>query len=271
MLRSAAHIHFREGERGPEEASLRFEEGMAVLERYSIQEAVVTFHLRHPTDLRPASPQVLLQYVAQYDGPVKLTVMPEANLIFSSQGEDGATVTHDIETWKDVRVSPPNLCSLIKGWILSAHYTKALGWSKEEDSEDAPEQTNNFAARVYAKIMAQDWQGWIGHPFRWCSGKDKIEPLKQTLALALERSHLLEIPAAGFDQGKSVSRVMLQPDVIAQFAPQSILNDRPAIAISLDAHHLPELEERIESSFRLAEWLVSEGVQPNQIWGWHAS
>jgi hypothetical protein len=34
---------------------------------------------RHPRDLRPATPALLLEKIAQYRGPVKLTLMPEAN------------------------------------------------------------------------------------------------------------------------------------------------------------------------------------------------
>ena len=117
--------------------------------------------------------------------------------------------------------------------------------------------------------MAEDWNGWIGHPFRWCSGKEKRGPLERTLAAAVKHAHVLEIPVADFRPGMPLG-VMSQPDIIAQFAPHSIASGRPLVGISADAHHLRQLNERIEASFRVAEWLVSEGVQPEQIWGWRA-
>ena len=43
---------------------------------------------------------------------------------------------------------------------------------------------------------------------------------------------------------------------------------KPLVALSTDAHHKEQLKERIETTFWVAEWLVSEGVRPEQIWGW---
>ena len=272
MLKSIAHIHFLEGERGPEEASLKFEDGISLLERYSIEEAVVTFHLRHPSDLRLASPQELMKKIVEYDGPVKITLMPEANLVLSSNASGGSPiVTHDIDAGKDLEVVAEGISSLIAGWIVSAHYTKELGWPKKTDEDDALEQTYDCAADLYVQIMAEDWHGWIGHPFRWCTGKEMREPLIRTLAAAAKNAHLLEIPVVEFSPGKSSSGINLQSDAIAQFASQSIASGCPLVAISCDAHHLRELSERIEASFRLAEWLVFEGVHPEQIWGWRSS
>jgi hypothetical protein len=57
---------------------------------------------------------------------------------------------------------------------------------------------------------------------------------------------------------------MLQPALIAQF------DGRPLVAIATDAHHKDQLKEGIEITFRLAEWLVSEGVRPEQVWGWRS-
>jgi hypothetical protein len=42
------------------------------------------------------------------------------------------------------------------------------------------------------------------------------------------------------------------------------------VAIATDAHHEDQLKERIEATFHLAEWLVSEGVRPERIWGWRS-
>jgi hypothetical protein len=57
---------------------------------------------------------------------------------------------------------------------------------------------------------------------------------------------------------------MLQPAIIAEFGGQ------PLVAISTDAHNKDQMKERIEATFHLAEWLVSEGVRPEQIWGWRS-
>jgi hypothetical protein len=265
MVRSIAHVHFREGERGPEEATLDFDDGLAILEEQSIEEVVVTFHLRHPRDLRPATPAPLLEKIAKYRGPVRLTLMPEANLVFSPSGpEDYPAVSHDIETWKDLSVPHDQLSPLLAGWILSAHFTKALGWTKKKDGERAHEQTYACAAQFYEKIMRQHWRGWIGHPFRWCGGADPQMSLKRTLAAAVETGHIVEIPVQGFGHGNPRSAPMLQPAIIAEF------RGKPLVAISTDAHHKDQLKERIEATFRLAEWLVSEGVRPEQIWGWRS-
>jgi hypothetical protein len=265
MVRSIAHVHFREGERGPEEATLEFDDGLAILEEHAIEEAVVTFHLRHPTDLRLATPAPLLEKITQYRGPVKLTLMPEANLVFSPSGsEDDPAVSHDIETWKDLGVLADRLSPLVAGWIVSAHFTKALGWTKKKDGECAREQTYACAAQLYEKIMRQRWLGWIGHPFRWCGGADPEQPLKRTLKAAVETGHIVEIPAQGFLRGSRRPSPMLQPAILAEFG------GKPLVAISTDAHHKDQLKEGIEATFQLAAWLVSEGVRPEQIWGWRS-
>jgi hypothetical protein len=265
MVRSVAHVHFREGERGPEEATLGFDDGLAILEEHAIEEAVVTFHLRHPTDLRPASPGPLLEKITQYRGPVKLTLMPEANLVFSPSGsKDDPAVSHDIETWKDLDVPQDRLSPLVAGWIVSAHFTKALGWTKKKDGDSAREQTYACAAQLYEKIMRQHWPGWIGHPFRWCGGADPRHSLRRTLRAAVETGHIVELPVQGFLRGHSRSAPMLQPAIIAEFGGQ------PLVAISTDAHNKDQMKERIEATFHLAEWLVSEGVRPEQIWGWRS-
>src|ERR1035438_2670555 len=265
MVRSIAHVHFREGERGPEESSLGFDEGLAILEEHSIEEAVVTFHLRHPRDLRPATPALLLEKIAQYRGPVKLTLMPEANLVLSPAGsEDDPAVSHDIETWRDLDVPQDRLSPLVAGWILSAHFTKALGSTKNKDKECSREQTYAYAARLYEKIMRQPWRGWIGHPFRWCSGADPQQSLKRLLGAAVETGHIVEIPVQGFLRGNPRSAPMLQPEIIAEFP------GKPLVAIATDAHHEDQLKERIEATFHLAEWLVSEDVRPERIWGWRS-
>lgn len=262
MLKGIAHVHFREGERGPEEATLGFDEGLRILEHHGMEEAVVTFHLRHPSDLRPATPAALLDRITQYRGPVRLTLMPEANVVFSPSGpKDDPAVWHDIDTWRDLDVPQDRLSPLLAGWIVSAHFTRALGWSKRHDGDHAPEQTYTCAAQVYEKVMQQPWQGWIGHPFRWCGGKEAGPALRRTLAAAVATGHLLEIPVQDFHRGKP-SGPMLQPAVIAEF------DAKPLVVISTDAHHKEQLKSRIEAAFRLAEWLMREGVRPEQIWGW---
>lgn len=264
MLKGIAHIHFREGERGPEEATLGFDDGLAILEEHSIEEAVVTFHLRHPSDLRPATPAALLERIAQHHGPVKLTLMPEANLVFSRSGPKGdPAVRHDIDTWRDLGVAQGRLAPLLAGWIVSAHFTKALGWSKDRDGERAPEQTYACVAQLYEEVMRRPWEGWIGHPFRWCRGGDAKQALRRTLAAAVAGGHVIEIPVQDFQRSRP-SGPMLQPEVIAEF------DAKPLVAISADAHHPDELKQRIAAAFRLAEWLIAEGVRPEQLWGWRA-
>ncbi len=263
MVRGIAHVHFREGERGPEEATLDFDEGLAILEEHAIEELVVTFHLRHPADLRPATPAPLLEKITQYRGPVKLALMPEANLVFSASGSNGrAAVSHDIDTWRHLDIPQERLSPLLAGWIVSAHFTKALGWTKEKDTDRSREQTYACAAHLYEKIMRQDWRGWIGHPFRWCSGGDPRKALKRTLAAAVETGRIVEIPLHHLHRGERPSGPMLRPAIIAEFG------GTPLVALSTDAHHKDQLKEGIETTFWVAEWLVSEGVRPEQIWGW---
>jgi hypothetical protein len=260
MIKGIAHVHFREGERGPEEATLDFDQGIALLEEHSVQEVAVTFHLRHPRDLRLATPALLLERIAQYSGPVKLTLMPEANLVVSRGSGGDRSVSHDIGTWDGLDIAHDRLSTLLGGWIVSAHYTKALGWTNQTDDETAPEQTYTDAARSYETIMRQDWQGWIGHPFRWCSGLDPQEPLKQVLTTAIETGHVIEIPVESFDRANPPSTPMLQPAIIAGFG------GKPLIAISTDAHHLDQLKQRLDGTYALTEWLLSEGVRPEQLW-----
>lgn len=257
MLRGVAHVHFREGERGPQEATLGFDEGLAILERHSVEEAVVTFHVRHPSDLRPATPGRLLERIEEYRGPVKIVLMPEANVVFSAAGPP-----NDPAVWHDIGAGD-EVAGRVAGWIVSIHFTQALGWTKNSDEEHAPEQTFACAARVYEKVMRQDWRGWIGHPFRWCGGGDAKAALRRTLRAAVETGRIVEIPVQDYRRG-TPSGPMLQPSVIAEFPA------RPLVAISTDAHHADQLNQRLEASSRLAEWLLSEGVRPEQLWGWRS-
>jgi hypothetical protein len=276
MLKGIAHVHFREGERGPQEATLDFEVAMRLLEKQEIEEIVATFHLRHPTDPRPATPQHLLDLIREYNEPINIHLMPEANLVFeSNSATSGSRISTDIETWHDLNVQPTEFTSLLAGWIVSAHFTAKLGWSKSRDSEDAYEQTYEFMLPIYHQVMQQNWPGWLGHPFQWCAGYEIDKAIEGLLATAVETKRVIEIPIKPIRryakltvQEVRTSVPLFRPDIIAKFATYSIQTGKPLVAISLDAHHLADLEFGIENAAQVAEWLIAEGVHPTQVWAW---
>jgi hypothetical protein len=276
MLKGAAHIHFKEGERGPEEATLGFREAIRCLENSQIEEVVATFHLRHPTDLRLARPNILIELVTDYNGPIKLSLMPEANMVFhQTLFRSRKRVFHDIDIWKNLDIQQDLFTKLLSGWIVSAHFTTKLGWTKTKDADLAPEQTYQYMLPLYKEIIYQDWHGWIGHPFKWCIGNDSDRVFQSFLSAAHDTGRIVEIP---INQVRRYSKLSMQivresilqfrPEIIAKFGVRSTKTNTPLVAITLDAHNLSDLESGLEKTFYIAEYLIQEGVQPSQIWGW---
>jgi len=276
MLAGVVHLHFQEGERMPGEATLGFEKAMWLLEAHGIRQIVATFHLRHPSDLRLARPQLLLRLIEEYDGPIRISLMPEANLVLrGSSLPVTKRISHDIATWKRMSVRRSRLRSLVSGWILSAHFTRKLGWSKHKGVASASEQTFEFMIPLYCQIMRQEWRGWIGHPFQWCAGGNVEESVRRFVTAAANKGRIVEIsvkPVRGRSnltiQEIRESISMFRPDIIAEFSSYSMHTGDPLAAISVDAHSLTDLELGLENASRVAEWLVAEGVRPEQIWGW---
>jgi hypothetical protein len=278
MLIGAAHIHFIEGERGPQEATLAFEDAMRYLGAHGIEKVVATFHLRHPSDLRLATPASLINLIEEYDGPLSIDLMPEVNLVFHSDNVVlTEKVSHDIAFWKDLDIEHDRLTRLVKGWIVSAHFTAKLGWSKMSDEQSAPEQTYEVMAPMYRTVMQQEWSGWIGHPFQYCVGDHLEEAMYDLLRTAIQTGHLIEVPIKPVRQKRQLTIREVResipqycPNIIAQFAQYSEQTNVPLVAISIDAHHLSDLEFGLDNSNRVAEWMIQEGVSPAQIWGWKA-
>jgi hypothetical protein len=276
MLVGAAHVHFLEGERGPEEASLRFSEAFELMEDQGIKHVVTTFHLRHPADLRLATPAQFINLIEEYRGPIKISLMPEANIVYQRGSYPvKEPISSDISFWRRLDVDLQALERLISGWIVSAHFTTQLGWSTGSDNEKPVEATYEVMSQVYQGVMYQDWLGWVGHPFMYCSGDDLRNAMHLLLSAAVNTERFVEISL------KSVGQKLLAsprearewipqycPDVISRFSAYSLKSSAPLVVISLDAHHRGDLTVGIENARRVAQWLIHEGVRPEQIWGW---
>ena len=258
MLTGIAHVHFREGERGSEEASLGFDEAMAIIEGRGIRRVVATFHVRHPTDLQPAMPRALLALIQSYEGPASITLMPEANMVL--RGGGGQRIGHDIEAWRELDLPREEFAGMVRGWIVSAHFTKLLGWTKDRDKETAPEQTYPLVADLYEELMQQPWQGWIGHPFRHCAGDGRVAALRRLYRAAAETGRAVEVVAHHVEEV-----ALMAPEAIAEFSHRT---DRPLVAIAVDAHQRSQLEAGIDQSYALADLLIARGVWPSAIWNW---
>jgi hypothetical protein len=275
MLVGAAHVHFLEGERGPEEATLRFEDAIPLLEQAGIQQLIATFHLRHPSDLRMATPGKLLEQIERYDGPLDIRLMPEANMILQRDPDAKALlVQSDIGSVQDLSVEQARLARLLHGWIVSAHFTTHFGWSKSKDHETAPEQTYDTLWPLYCRLMRQGWPGWIGHPFQYCSGPNVDFAVERLLACAAATQRVVEIPIRPVRRQANLTLAavrermsMFKPHLIARFRDVSH-TPTPLVAVALDAHHIDDLCFGLDNAARITEWLIAEGVAPTQIWGW---
>jgi len=249
---------------------------MLLLEKQGIKQVVATFHLRHPSDLRLATPQSLINLIEEYDGPVKISLMPEANMVFRRKPCSGTThISHDIAMWKRMNVQQTQFRSLLEGWIVSAHFTVRLGWTKNNDADLAREQTYELMSHLYCRIMYQGWLGWIGHPFQWCVGDSIQTAIRRLLSTAVQTGHIVEIPIKPVRKRSNLtiqdareSIPMFQPEIIAEFGAYAVQTGVPLVAISLEAHHLCDLQFGLEKAYYIADWLASEGVRPEQIWGW---
>lgn len=267
MLVGVAHVHFRGGERGPQEATLDFDDAVGYLERQGMRELVATFHLRHPVDLRPATPQALLNSIAHYIGLLDISVMPEANVVYARDG-NRTMISTDIDA---------HFAGRFKSYIVAAHFTAQLGWSKSVDEERAVEQSFTFMTGAYAQVMLEEWAGWIGHPFQWCSGGDREAAMRTLLRGAIETRRAIEISVKPIrrhtqltvDKARALIP-MFRPEIIAEFATDVTRTGLPQVVISVDAHHLDDLKAGCEKAGIIADWLVAGGVQPAQIWAYNA-
>jgi len=267
MLQGIAHVHFLEGERGPEEASLGFSEALSLMERQGTTQLAATFHIRHPSDLRPATPRALLRLIREYSGPVEITLMPEANMVFSDPLQGRVfPVSHDIDTWTQLDVDHGEFEALARSWIVSAHFTERLGCRKDKNEEIAPEQSYERLGDLYTELMSDHWSGWIGHPFRHCVGDQSETTLRRFVQQAVTTVRTIEVPV-GCVVNASDRSFLLQHDVLAEYSQQA---RHPLIAVSIDAHHRNQLEAGFEQSQRLAERLIADGVRPNAIWSWRS-
>jgi hypothetical protein len=274
MLKGAAHLHFLEGDGKEGCAALKFEETVLFLEKQGVEKLVATFHLRHPSNLQMATPQLLLKLINEYDGNIHISLMPEANMVLGKDTETSQhVISHDIDTWRKLDIDHAAFEALLDGWIVSAHFTSKLGWSKKYDHEFAVEQTYDFMSKAYNKVMCQNWKGWIGHPYQWCRATNKDESIRQLLETAIKTSRIIEISTKPVLRKVNITYdivrrdiPLFKPELIAQFASYSIETKRPLISICLDAHQPDDLEPGLENASKISEWLINEGVDPMQIW-----
>jgi len=150
--------------------------------------------------------------------------------------------------------------------IASLHFTKELGWPKQENSAACPQQDPAWMLEAYLTVLAKRPLriDVIGHPFKYASTPATPTQLR-CLALKAKAEHVaLEIRIKGVLRPHSSVQ---WPWIMAPQYLEVLTGTGVDLCLGTDIH-APEELAHLGKIQLVAQELIERGVRPEQIIGW---
>lgn len=269
-VKTLGHVHLKGTDH---HASVTLGEVVEAARSFGFNQIDLTPHLRDPSN--PHRPPTIpfdrlgeeweTAPKATGDGGPKVRLGVEANIVPSFKGGTLYGVHLDIEP------STP----LASPMIASFHFTsrEKLGWPKERDSDTCSQQNPSWMLRGYLELL-EDYLApldlsVLGHIFEYSSPAPSVEQVERLALAAKEAGVALEINLWWLLKIAEPSEDVLQQKVLLLRPPYVDVFAQTGVNLYLgtDIHNGNELEH-LENVQLVADYLIQNGVQREQILGW---
>ncbi|HDQ88586.1 MAG TPA: hypothetical protein ENN92_00335 [candidate division WWE3 bacterium] len=184
-MKSVFHIHTEGTDFHAQASAEQMKQG--IQERLGINDVYAGLHF-----IDPGRPQERVDIGASLETLKREGITPgvEFNIV---RGENGWQLDISPEKIREMKETHGDFLA-----IASIHAIKAFGYTKETDSEQAPEQTADSMVEMYLEIMEKygDCLDVIGHPFGYVTTEVKEEHVQKLLQSAVKTGTAIELNLA---------------------------------------------------------------------------
>lgn len=263
------HVHLRGTDH---HSTATLDELVEAAKRFGFRQIDLTPHLREPSDPnRPA--RISFDQLGDLWEKAKSQSAKRAGLGIALGFETNIVPIWHGSTILGVHLDIGPTTPLANPIVASCHFTAALGWPKERDSDTCPQQNPVWMLDSYLQVLESYTApldlSVIGHPFEYSPRPPIVEQVRALAVAAREAGVALEInlrrllkvanPSTRILQQKAL---LLQPHYVEVLAETGV-----KIYLGTDIHNSNELGN-LNNIQLVARCLVRNGIREEQIIGW---